>query len=66
MVGVYLDDLMPTRESSEEINIFKQQMMSEFDRSDLGLLTFYLRIEVAQEKAQTVLKQSSYAKKVLD
>ncbi|XP_051115798.1 uncharacterized mitochondrial protein AtMg00810-like [Andrographis paniculata] len=39
--------------------------MSEFEMSDLGLLTFYLRIEVAQEEGQITLKQSAYAKKVL-
>jgi hypothetical protein len=36
-----------TGESPEEIMGFKQQMMSEFEMTDLGLLNYYLRIEVA-------------------
>ncbi|XP_051127950.1 uncharacterized mitochondrial protein AtMg00810-like [Andrographis paniculata] len=66
IVGVYVDDLIVAGESLKEIDLFKKQMMSEFEMSDLGLLTFYLGIEVAQEQDWIILKQSSYMKKVLD
>ncbi|KAI3435142.1 RRM domain-containing protein [Psidium guajava] len=66
IVGVYVDDLIVTGEDPEEIVLFKQQMMKEFEMSDLGLLTFYLGIEVAQGGNRITLKQSAYAKKVLD
>jgi hypothetical protein len=52
IVGVYVDDLIVTGENSSEITIFKQQMVGEFDMSDLGLLTYYLGIEVIQCKVQ--------------
>ena len=52
-------------EDSVEIDVFKKQMTSEFEMSDLGLLSFYLGIEVDQQKDFVTLKQSSYAKKVL-
>jgi len=35
-----------TGEDSIEIDVFKKQMTSEFEMSDLGLLSFYLGIEV--------------------
>lgn len=40
-------------------------MMQEFDISDLGLLSYYLGIEVEQQGGHITLKQSAYAKRVL-
>ncbi|KAG6478780.1 hypothetical protein ZIOFF_062224 [Zingiber officinale] len=51
--------------STEGINKFKQQMMTEFEMSDLGLLSYYLGIEVEQQKSRILLRQSAYAKKIL-
>jgi len=65
VLGVYVDDLIVTGENPGEIDLFKKQMTSEFDMSDLGLLSFYLGIEVEQQKDHITIKQSSYAKKVL-
>ncbi|KAG6475649.1 hypothetical protein ZIOFF_064878 [Zingiber officinale] len=50
---------------TEKINKFKQQMMTEFEMSDLGLLSYYLGIEVEQQKSRISLRQSAYAKKIL-
>ena len=49
IVGVYVDDLIVTGESPEEIMGFKQQMMSEFKMTNLRLLNYYLGIEETQE-----------------
>ncbi|KAL9259787.1 Retrovirus-related Pol polyprotein from transposon TNT 1-94-like protein [Drosera capensis] len=65
IVGVYVDDLIVTGGNSREVKLFKQQMMTEFEMSDLGLLSYYLRIEVEQKKGQINLKQSAYAKKIV-
>ncbi|KAG6497564.1 hypothetical protein ZIOFF_045465 [Zingiber officinale] len=65
LVGVYVDDLIVTGGSTEKINKFKQQMMTEFDMSDLSLLSYYLGIEVEQQKSRISLRQSAYAKKIL-
>ncbi|KAG6483717.1 hypothetical protein ZIOFF_060369 [Zingiber officinale] len=65
LVGVYVDDLIVTESSTEKINKFKQQMMTEFEMSDLGLLSYYLGIEVEQQKSRILLRQSAYAKKIL-
>ncbi|KAG6480401.1 hypothetical protein ZIOFF_063901 [Zingiber officinale] len=65
LVGVHVDDLIVTGSSTEKINKFKQQMMTEFEMSDLGLLSYYLGIEVEQHKSRILLRQSAYAKKIL-
>jgi hypothetical protein len=48
------------------ITKFKEHMMCEFDISDLGLLTYYLGIEVSQENRCITIKQIGYAKKVVE
>ena len=66
IVGVYVDDLIVTGKDPADITEFKQQMMDEFDMSDLGLLHYYLRIEVGQGNGKISIKQTAYAKKVLE
>lgn len=66
VVGIYVDDLIITGESTEAIDVFKQEMKSLFRMSDLGGLTYYLGIEVRQEPNCIRLSQTSYAVKVLE
>ena len=49
LVGVYVDDLIICGPTVNNINSFKQQMMQTFSMSDLGLLTYYLGMEVRQD-----------------
>ena len=65
ILGVYVDDLIVTGEDVSEIGRFKKQMTSQFEMSDLGLLSFYLGIEVEQLEDHITIRQSSYAKKIL-
>lgn len=65
IVGVYVDDLIVTGENPARVEAFKKQMMGEFEMSDLGLLSYYLGIEVGQGVNGITLKQTAYAKKVL-
>jgi hypothetical protein len=46
ILGVYVDDLIVTGGNPGEIDLFKRQMMTEFEMTDLGLLSYYLGIEV--------------------
>lgn len=64
-VRVYANGLIVTKNNNEGVKTFNQQMMLEFDMSDLGLLSYYLGIEVEQPKGRILLKQSAYAKKIL-
>ncbi|WVZ98125.1 hypothetical protein U9M48_043603 [Paspalum notatum var. saurae] len=66
VVGVYVDDLVITGASKKEIEAFKAQMKKTFRMSDLGLLTYYLGIEVEQRKDGITLCQNSYARKLLE
>uniref|UniRef100_A0ACD5Z920 Uncharacterized protein n=1 Tax=Avena sativa TaxID=4498 RepID=A0ACD5Z920_AVESA len=66
LVGVYVDDLIVTGTSASGINQFKEQMKNMFSMSDLGLLNYYLGIEVKQTSEGISLCQSSYAEKLLE
>ena len=66
IVGVYVDDLLVTGTSVENIVKFKKQMCCEFEMSDLGKLSYYLGIEVEQGHDYIELKQTAYAKKILE
>ena len=47
-MAVYVDGLLITGSQVELINDFKKNMSAKFEMSDLGLLTYYLGIEVLQ------------------
>ena len=66
LVAVYVDDLLITGSQVEMINEFKRDMSSKFEMSDLGLLTYYLGIEVLQYDGGISLRQEGYAKKILE
>ena len=61
IVGVYVDDLIITGSEQRDIDDFKREMKGRFRMSDLGLLTYYLGIEVEQGRDAITLRQSSYA-----
>jgi hypothetical protein len=48
VVGIYVDDLMITGSNYNDIMGFKSEMANVFNMSDLGLLHYYLGIEVKQ------------------
>ncbi|KAK1396086.1 hypothetical protein POM88_005949 [Heracleum sosnowskyi] len=66
IIGVYVDNLLVAGSNKSEIEKFKAQMNQKFEMSDLGLLSYYLGIEVNQGLGFTTVKQTSYAKKVLE
>lgn len=65
IVAVYVDDLLVTGSDVCAIEDFKKQMNCKFEMSNLGRLSYYLGIEVAQGEGFIELKQSGYAKKLL-
>lgn len=66
LVAVYVDDLLITGSNVELINEFKKNLSKRFEMSDLGLLTYYLGIEVLQHNGGITIKQEAYAKKILE
>ncbi|RDX81141.1 hypothetical protein CR513_38214, partial [Mucuna pruriens] len=53
VVCLYVDDLLITGSSEEAIVEFKGQMMNEFEKSDLGLLSYFLGIGFKMTKYGT-------------
>lgn len=66
IIGVYVDDLLVTGTKVSIIEEFKDQMSNRFEMSNLGKLSYYLGIEVEQEKNYIELRQTYYAKKILE
>jgi hypothetical protein len=65
IVGVYVDDLLITGTTPEEIGRFKREMQLQFKIADLGLLSFYLSLEIQQGTGGIGLCQAHYAMKIL-
>ncbi|KAL8090356.1 hypothetical protein AgCh_039723 [Apium graveolens] len=66
IIGVYLDDLLINGTRVDSIANLKKQMNKEFDMSDMGQLAYYIRIEVEQGQGYIEIKQSAYAKRILE
>ena len=66
IVGVYVDDLIITGGNMEVLGRFKSEMPKNFKMSDLGVLSYYLGIEVQQSTTAINMCQSAYVKKLLD
>ncbi|KAG8045869.1 hypothetical protein GUJ93_ZPchr0008g13357 [Zizania palustris] len=66
VLGVYVDDLVITGASCSDIKLFKKEMARAFKMSDLGLLHYYLGIEVKQNANGIALGQEAYAIKILE
>lgn len=66
IIGVYVDDLLVTGTSVAFINELKQQMSDQFEMNNLGKLSYYLGIEMKQGKDYIELKQTGYARKMLE
>jgi hypothetical protein len=61
-----VDDLIITGSDQQEIEKFKSEMKKLFSMSDLGLLSFYLGIEVHQNADGISICQAAYARKLLE
>jgi hypothetical protein len=66
LVGVYVDDLIITGAEEREVEAFKAQMKKIVDMSNLGLLSFYLGVEVHQDSIGITLWQTHYTKRILE
>ena len=66
LVVVYVDNLIITGTNGANILSFKNQMQQLFKMSDLGLLSYYLGIEVEQNSSGITLSQKRYAKKIFE
>ncbi|KAL0398405.1 UNVERIFIED_CONTAM: Retrovirus-related Pol polyprotein from transposon TNT 1-94 [Sesamum radiatum] len=65
IVSLYVDDLIYTENNEKMIHDFKEDMMKTFEMSDLGLMHFFLGIEINQEKEEIFICQKKYTETLL-
>jgi hypothetical protein len=65
IVALYVDDLILTGSSTKMIEEFKKDMVKKYEMSDMGLLHYFLGIEVYQDKEEVFISQKMYAEKIL-
>jgi hypothetical protein len=59
VVGVYVNNLIITGSDRNNIRLFKEEMAAAFKMSDLGLLHYYLGIEVKESTGGISLSQGA-------
>ena len=65
LICLYVDDLNFTGNNSHMIKEFKKAMTQEFEMTDIGLMSFFLGIEVKQNNEGIFISQEAYAKEIL-
>jgi hypothetical protein len=66
VVCLYVDDLIYMGNDRSMFTEFKSSMMKEFDMTDLGLMHYFLGIEVVQLSDSIFISQKKYAMEILD
>ncbi|KAL5566704.1 hypothetical protein UlMin_029868 [Ulmus minor] len=65
IVCLYVDDLIFTGSNPRMFDDFKKVMTREFEMTDIGLMAYYLGIEVKQKEEGIFISQESYAREIL-
>jgi hypothetical protein len=61
LVCLYVDDLIFTGNNPNMLEYFKKAMTQEFEMTDIGLMSYYLAIEVKQMEKGILIFQGSFA-----
>ncbi|KAG6411307.1 hypothetical protein SASPL_129387 [Salvia splendens] len=65
IVCLYVDDLIFTGNNPSMFEEFKKAMTDEFEMTDIGLMAYYLGVEVKQLEDGVFITQEHYAKEIL-
>ncbi|CAL1403002.1 unnamed protein product [Linum trigynum] len=65
LVSLYVDDVMYAGNDAGLIQEFKRSMEAQFEMSDLGMMKYFLGVEVYQSTSGIFISQPKYAKEVL-
>jgi len=65
IVSLYVDDLIYTGNNLEMMKEFKEDMMKTFEMTDLGLMNYFLGIEVKQQEDGIFISQKKYIEALL-
>lgn len=60
LVCIYVDDIVCLSSSIQLVTEFKTDMMKQFEMSDLGMLTYFLGVEVIQDELGVFISQKKY------
>ncbi|XP_021991522.1 uncharacterized mitochondrial protein AtMg00810-like [Helianthus annuus] len=66
VICLYVDDLIIASDSLDIINQLKNSMKTGFEMTDLGILHYFLGMEVNYDNGNITLSQQKYAKILLD
>ncbi|XP_022932931.1 uncharacterized protein LOC111439548 [Cucurbita moschata] len=66
IICLYVDDLTFTGNNEEMFEFFKKSMTKEFEMTDLGLMRYFLGVEVTQTPAGNLICQKKYAQELLE
>ena len=62
---MYVDDVLITGSNTRHTEDFKQEMMQAFEMTDLGLMSYFLGMEIKQGQDEVFICQKKYAKEIL-
>ena len=65
VIFLYVDDLLVTGNNAALIDEFKLEMMKVLEMTDLGLMTYFLGMEIKQSQDEVFVCQKKYAKEIL-
>jgi Reverse transcriptase (RNA-dependent DNA polymerase) len=65
IVALYVNDLIFMGNSQRFIDEFKREMKLEFEMTDLGMMMYFLGLEIKQEKSKIFVAQGAYVRKIL-
>lgn len=65
IVSVYVDDILVTGSNENLVAEFKTEMLKVFEMTDLGLMSYFLGMEVKQDHNGILISQKKYAKEIL-
>jgi len=60
MVCLYVDDLIYARTNHDMVQSFKESMMKEYEMTNLGLMKYFLGIQLKQTKGEIFITQEKY------
>lgn len=65
IVCLYVDDLICVSNNRAMVDNFKNSIMNDFDMTDLGLMQYFLGIEVVQSHAGIFISSRNMSKRFL-
>ncbi|XP_031261729.1 uncharacterized protein LOC116119932 [Pistacia vera] len=65
VVSLYVDDLLVTGSNPGELDQFKSAMQTKFEVTDLGLMTYFLGMEINQSAGGIFVCQQKYTAEIL-